>query len=120
MVYSIHNWGRIACIVYNIILIAAGLYNLYILTGSGMLYSTPSAVNLINIILFSIATYYLLSGETSSFYKNGKESFPPKDADWQITIEAANEYGTPGNYVNGANIAGFTKVAEAMMAQGVV
>ena len=35
-------------------------------------------------------------------------------------IEAANEYGTPGNYVNGANIAGFTKVAEAMMAQGVV
>jgi len=36
------------------------------------------------------------------------------------SVEAANEYGTPGNYVNGANIAGFTKVAEAMMAQGVV
>jgi len=35
-------------------------------------------------------------------------------------VEAAKEYGTPGNYVNGANIAGFTKVAEAMMAQGVV
>ncbi|MDO9515947.1 MAG: NADP-specific glutamate dehydrogenase [Syntrophales bacterium] len=36
------------------------------------------------------------------------------------SVEAASEYGTPGNYVNGANIAGFTKVAEAMMAQGVV
>jgi len=36
------------------------------------------------------------------------------------SVEAANEYGTPGNYVSGANIAGFTKVAEAMMAQGVV
>jgi len=36
------------------------------------------------------------------------------------SVEAAKEYGTPGNYVNGANIAGFTKVAEAMMAQGVV
>ncbi len=36
------------------------------------------------------------------------------------SVEAANEYGTPGNYVNGANIAGFTKVAEAMMAQGIV
>ncbi|MBN2539682.1 MAG: glutamate dehydrogenase, partial [Deltaproteobacteria bacterium] len=36
------------------------------------------------------------------------------------SVEAANEYGTPGNYVNGANIAGFIKVAEAMMAQGIV
>ncbi|MBW2558744.1 MAG: NADP-specific glutamate dehydrogenase [Deltaproteobacteria bacterium] len=36
------------------------------------------------------------------------------------SVEAAKEYGTPGNYVNGANIAGFTKVAEAMMAQGIV
>jgi glutamate dehydrogenase (NADP+) len=34
--------------------------------------------------------------------------------------EAANKYGTPGNYVNGANIAGFIKVANAMMDQGVV
>ncbi len=33
---------------------------------------------------------------------------------------AANEYGTPGNYVNGANIAGFIKVANAMLDQGVV
>ena len=35
-------------------------------------------------------------------------------------IGAADEYGTPGNYVNGANIAGFVKVAKAMMAQGIV
>lgn len=35
-------------------------------------------------------------------------------------IEAAEEYGYPGNYVMGANIAGFTKVAEAMLDQGVV
>lgn len=34
--------------------------------------------------------------------------------------EAAEEYGTPGNLVNGANIAGFLKVARAMMAQGLV
>ncbi|MBQ1942944.1 MAG: NADP-specific glutamate dehydrogenase, partial [Clostridia bacterium] len=33
---------------------------------------------------------------------------------------AAKEYGEEGNYVLGANIAGFAKVAEAMMAQGVV
>ncbi len=35
-------------------------------------------------------------------------------------VDAAEEYGTPGNYVNGANIAGFMKVARAMMAQGIV
>ena len=35
-------------------------------------------------------------------------------------VGAAAEYGTPGNYVNGANIAGFLKVANAMMDQGVV
>jgi glutamate dehydrogenase (NADP+) len=34
--------------------------------------------------------------------------------------ETAAEYGTPGNYVNGANIAGFLKVADAMLDQGVV
>ena len=35
-------------------------------------------------------------------------------------VEAAATYGTPGNYVNGANIAGFLKVARAMMDQGIV
>ncbi len=32
--------------------------------------------------------------------------------------EASKEYGMPGNYMAGANIAGFIKVAEAMKAQG--
>ena len=36
------------------------------------------------------------------------------------TYAASVEYGKPGNYVVGANIAGFLKVADAMMAQGVV
>ncbi len=34
--------------------------------------------------------------------------------------DAAAMYGTPGNYVNGANIAGFKKVADAMIDQGLV
>ena len=33
---------------------------------------------------------------------------------------AAKEYGMPGNYMAGANIAGFLKVAEAMLEQGCV
>ncbi|MGD8395143.1 MAG: NADP-specific glutamate dehydrogenase [Candidatus Eiseniibacteriota bacterium] len=35
-------------------------------------------------------------------------------------VNASERFGTPGNYVNGANIAGFLKVADAMMDQGIV
>jgi len=38
----------------------------------------------------------------------------------QQCVDAAAAYGVDGNYVAGANIAGFLKVANAMMAQGVV
>ena len=38
----------------------------------------------------------------------------------EVCQRTAEKYGTPGNYVNGANIAGFLKVANAMMDQGVV
>ncbi len=35
-------------------------------------------------------------------------------------VAVSDEFGTPGNYVNGANIGGFIKVADAMMDQGIV
>lgn len=35
-------------------------------------------------------------------------------------VQTADKFGTSGNYVNGANIAGFLKVANAMMDQGIV
>ena len=37
-----------------------------------------------------------------------------------VCQQAAQDYGTPDNYVNGANIAGFKKVADAMLDQGLV
>ncbi len=37
----------------------------------------------------------------------------------KAAAEAAEQFGTPGNYVNGANIAGFKKVADAMIDLGV-
>jgi glutamate dehydrogenase (NADP+) len=36
------------------------------------------------------------------------------------TYETAEEYGAPGNYVVGANIAGFMRVAKAMLALGLI
>jgi glutamate dehydrogenase (NADP+) len=38
----------------------------------------------------------------------------------QACVETAARFGSPGNYVNGANIAGFLKVADSMMDQGLV
>ena len=38
----------------------------------------------------------------------------------QTCLDAAEEYGVPGNYVAGANIAGFVKVVNAMLDQGLV
>ncbi len=38
----------------------------------------------------------------------------------QTCVETAVRFGTPGNYVNGANIGGFLKVANAMLDQGLV
>ncbi len=38
----------------------------------------------------------------------------------KTALDAAETYGDPGNYVMGANIAGFLKVAKAMLAYGVV
>ena len=35
-------------------------------------------------------------------------------------VDTSERFGTPGNYVNGANIGGFLKVADSMMDQGVV
>jgi glutamate dehydrogenase (NADP+) len=35
-------------------------------------------------------------------------------------LDAAERFGAPGNYVHGANIAGFLKVADAMLDQGMV
>jgi glutamate dehydrogenase (NADP+) len=35
-------------------------------------------------------------------------------------FETAEAFGTPGNYVNGANIAGFLKVADTMLDYGII
>lgn len=38
----------------------------------------------------------------------------------ETSLAAAKEYGKPGNYLVGANIAGFLRVAKAMQAQGII
>jgi len=97
---------------------------------------TPEAVSvfLANKILFGpgkaanaggVATSGLEMSQNSMRYSWTFEEVDAKLKQIMVNIylnasEAAKEYGFEGNLVVGANIAGFGKVAEAMLAQGVV
>lgn len=72
-----------------------------------------------------VATSGLEMSQNSQRLSWTREEVDSKLHDIMIKIhkncfETAKEYGTPGNLVNGANIAGFLKVAQAMMDQGLV
>ncbi len=98
--------------------------------------STPEAANLFvrNRILYGpgkaanaggVATSGLEMSQNSMRLKWSSEEVNEKLNTIMVNIHeaaraAAEEYGQPGNYVLGANIAGFIKVADAMLDQGIV
>ncbi len=98
--------------------------------------STPEAINtyLANKVLFGPAKAANAGGVATSGLEMSQNSerlawtFEEVDAKlhniminiFKACDEAAKEYGEEGNYMAGANIAGFLKVAEAMKAQGCV
>ena len=98
--------------------------------------TTPEGVNVFleNKVLYGpgkaanaggVATSGLEMSQNSMRLSWSREEVDNKLHDIMINIHAncyktAEEYGTPGNYVNGANIAGFLKIANAMLDQGVI
>ena len=98
--------------------------------------STPDAINVYfaNNMLYGpakaanaggVATSGLEMSQNSMRYSWTFEEVDAKLHDIMVNIfkacdSASKEYGMPGNYMAGANIAGFLKVAEAMKAQGCV
>ncbi|MBD3232423.1 MAG: NADP-specific glutamate dehydrogenase [candidate division Zixibacteria bacterium] len=86
----------------------------------GILYGPGKAAN-----AGGVATSGLEMSQNSLRYSWSREEVDQKlhgimKAIHKSCVDAAEEYGCPGNYVNGSNIAGFIKVAEAMMDQGTV
>lgn len=87
---------------------------------AGILYAPGKAAN-----AGGVATSGLEMSQNSM-----RQSWPREKVDGRLReimknihatcVETAERFGTPGNYVNGANIGGFLKVADAMMDQGVV
>ena len=98
--------------------------------------TTPEGVNVFleNNVLYGPAKAANAGGVATSALEMSQNSmrlnWPREEVDarlHQIMIsihkacqETAAAYGTPGNLVNGANIAGFLKVADAMLDQGVL
>jgi glutamate dehydrogenase (NADP+) len=98
--------------------------------------STPDAVNVFleNKMLYGpgkaanaggVAVSGLEMSQNSMRLSWTREEVDRKLHDIMINIHnncltTAEKYGTPGNYVNGANIAGFLKIADTMLDQGVV
>ena len=86
---------------------------------NGMLFMPGKAAN-----AGGVATSALEMSQNSQRLSWTFEEVDAKLKDIMVNIyakvsDAAERYGVAGNYVAGANIAGFEKVAEAMMAQGV-
>ena len=87
---------------------------------AGVLYAPAKAAN-----AGGVATSALEMSQNSMRYSWTFEEVDAKLHDIMVNIfhninDAAKEYGQEGNLVAGANLAGFKKVAEAMLAQGIV
>ena len=87
---------------------------------NGMLFMPGKAAN-----AGGVATSALEMSQNSQRLSWTFEKVDAKLKDIMVNIyakvsDAAERYGVAGNYVAGANIAGFEKVAEAMIAQGIV
>ena len=88
--------------------------------GAGLLFGPAKAAN-----AGGVATSALEMSQNSMRYSWTFEEVDEKlhgimKNIYKNTRDAAAEYGMAGNFVAGANIAGFLKVAEAMKAQGLV
>jgi glutamate dehydrogenase (NADP+) len=90
------------------------------LIDAGVLYAPGKAAN-----AGGVATSGLEMAQNSARLAWPREEVDRRLRDIMKAIHTAcrqtsEDYGVPGNYVHGANIAGFTKVADAMMDQGLV
>ena len=88
--------------------------------GAGILYGPGKAAN-----AGGVATSGLEMAQNAGFSNWTRDTVDARLLDIMVSIhkscvDAADEYGESGNYVTGANVAGFRKVADAMLAQGVV
>ncbi len=87
---------------------------------AGTLYGPGKAANAGGVATSGLEMQQNASREAWSFEETDAKLQQIMKNVYQQCSEAAEEFGSPGNLVKGANIAGFIKVARAMIAQGLV
>ncbi len=112
----IRNGVKLVCEGANMPTTPEGLN---LLLDNGVLYAPGKAAN-----AGGVAVSGLEMAQNSMHYAWNPEEIDSRLGEIMTNIHhtcarVATEYDTPGNYLNGANIAGFIKVADAMIDQGV-
>jgi glutamate dehydrogenase (NADP+) len=87
---------------------------------AGVLFGPGKAANAGGVATSALEMQQNASREAWSFEETDAKLRQIMRSIHETCAEAAEEFGCPGNLVRGANIAGFLKVARAMVAQGLV
>lgn len=87
---------------------------------NGVLFGPAQAVNAGGVACSALEMAQNSTRLSWSFEKVDEELQKIMRNIYRNCVKAANKYGYPGNLVVGANIAGFTKVADTMIEQGVI
>ena len=87
---------------------------------SGVLFAPGKAANAGGVATSALEMQQNASRDSWTFEHTEQRLAAIMNAIHDRCAETAEEYGAPGNYVVGANIAGFVKVADAMLALGLI
>nr|WP_240610985.1 NADP-specific glutamate dehydrogenase [Oceaniglobus ichthyenteri] len=87
---------------------------------AGILFAPGKAANAGGVATSALEMQQNASRDSWSFEKTEQRLADIMHSIHEICDQTADEYGAPGNYVIGANIAGFVRVADAMDAMGII
>ncbi|MBD5785232.1 NADP-specific glutamate dehydrogenase [Cellulosimicrobium terreum] len=91
-----------------------------LLQQAGVLFAPGKAANAGGVATSALEMQQNASRDSWSFEHTEERLAQTMAAIHDRCVETADEYGVPGNYVLGANVAGFTRVADAVIALGVI
>ena len=91
-----------------------------ILRDAGVAYAPGKAANAGGVATSALEMQQNASRDSWSFEHTEERLAEVMKGIHDNVLETADEYGSPGDYTAGANIAGFIRVADAMLAMGVI
>jgi glutamate dehydrogenase (NADP+) len=92
----------------------------HVFADAGVLFAPGKAANAGGVATSALEMQQNASRDSWSFEYTEERLAEIMSGIHESCATTAEEYGEPGNYVLGANIAGFTRVADAMLAQGLI